>query len=58
MLTLIGRVIGRRHRLTVPDDRVATPEERAFIRCVTILAAVHERAVIERMGHGASSVSH
>lgn len=52
MSAIISRVIGRRrHRMTVPDDRVATAEERAYIRCVAILAAVHDRAVIERLGH-------
>ena len=60
MSAIIARVIGRRrHRMSVPDDRRATPEERAYIRCVAILAAVHERAVIERAGHPvAAIVSH
>lgn len=53
MRRLIRRVIGRvieRPTVAVIDDRRATPEERAFI-CSIILANVHERAVIERLGH-------
>jgi hypothetical protein len=52
MRALIARVIGRviDQPAVVIDDRRATPEERAYL-CAVILENVHERVVIERLGH-------